>query len=163
MFTAPSCSMLYMHLLIIHGEALAALEILGFSSWSCTETHVTLSLQSLETDQLRYGFIRNCSRCFIASLSQIPNGKWWWLTNGYQGDLTFEQTSVAIGILLMTVDLPLADAFWLLFATAGLHLWKWCLYQAVPAAHRITRWIFKCLQLALFVALRCSSLSSNFW
>jgi hypothetical protein len=51
--------MIYMHLPADNpcGEALAALEILGFSSWSCSEAHVTLSLQSLETNQLKHGFI----------------------------------------------------------------------------------------------------------
>ena len=75
--------MIYMHLPADNpcGEALAALEILGFSSWSCSEAHVTLSLQSLETNQLKHGFIWNCSRRFI--LWQFSKGKWlkwWWLT-----------------------------------------------------------------------------------
>ena len=64
------------------GEALAALEILGFSSWSCT-AHVILSSQSLETDQLKNGFGWNYNIPFI--FWQFSIRKWWW-TKRFQGN-----------------------------------------------------------------------------
>ena len=160
--------MIYMHLPADNpcGEALAALEILGFSSWSCSEAHVTLSLQSLETNQLKHGFIWNCSRRFI--LWQFSKGKWlkwWWLTttnfrvtqcsNKHQSQWAF--CSPWTCLLLMH--------FGSRSQPPGFIHRNGAIYQAVPA-DRITRWtvgLSDVFNLLLLIALMCSSLSSNFW